>query len=123
MQFWRAQHRSETRTISPFSISGAHAHWVGSLDTPSHVTKGKKSAKGTGSLIALLSVKLGKTKNIEVLVTPWFAPLPQLRVLNDLVPLAHFFPLVQCLPTLFQPRHTFLEPLTRRHTAFMAIIL
>ena len=25
--------------ISRFSISGAHAHWVGSLDTPSHATK------------------------------------------------------------------------------------
>ena len=27
------------------------------------------------------------------------------------------------LPNLFQPRHTFLEPLTRRHTAFMALNL
>ena len=40
--------------ISRFSISGAHAHWVGSLDTPSHATKGKKCANGTGSLITLL---------------------------------------------------------------------
>jgi len=31
-------------------MSGAHAHWVGSLDTPSHATKGKKCAKGTGSI-------------------------------------------------------------------------
>ena len=30
------------------SISGARAHWVGSLDTPSHATKGKKCANGTG---------------------------------------------------------------------------
>src|SRR6218665_1109455 len=29
----------------------------------------------------------------------------------------------QCFPTFFQPRHTFLEPLTRRHTAFMGLIL
>jgi len=27
--------------------------------------------------------------------------------------------LKQCFPTFFQPRHTFLEPITRRHTAFM----
>jgi len=40
--------------ISRFSMSGVHAHWVGSLDTPSHATKGKKCAKGTGSLITLL---------------------------------------------------------------------
>jgi len=32
------------------------------------------------------------------------------------------YPLYQCLPTFFQPRQTFLEPLTRRHTAFMALI-
>ncbi|PGH38284.1 MAG: hypothetical protein CRN43_16125 [Candidatus Nephrothrix sp. EaCA] len=25
--------------ISPFSVSGAHGHWVGSTDTPSHSTK------------------------------------------------------------------------------------
>ena len=25
-------------------------------------------------------------------------------------------PLQQCFPTFFQPRHTYLEPLTRRHT-------
>ena len=25
--------------ISRFSISGAHTHWVGSTDTPSHATK------------------------------------------------------------------------------------
>src|SRR6218665_3014112 len=31
--------------------------------------------------------------------------------------------LCQCFPAFFQPRHTFLEPLTRRHTAFMALIL
>jgi len=49
-------------------MSGAHAHWVGhskvipqvcgmilgSLDTPSHATKGKKCATGTGLLITLL---------------------------------------------------------------------
>src|SRR6218665_141447 len=29
----------------------------------------------------------------------------------------------QCFPTFFQLRHTFLEPLTRRHTAFMALNL
>src|SRR6218665_1826163 len=29
----------------------------------------------------------------------------------------------QCFPTFSQPRHTFLEPLTRRHTAFMALNL
>jgi len=40
--------------ISRFSMSGAHAHWVRSLDTPSHTTKGEKFAKGTGSLITLL---------------------------------------------------------------------
>src|SRR6218665_796363 len=34
--------------ISRFSISGAHAHWVGSLDTCSHATKGNKCANGTG---------------------------------------------------------------------------
>ena len=39
-----------TFIISLFSMSGAHAHWVGSLDTPSHATKGKKCAKGTGSI-------------------------------------------------------------------------
>ena len=27
-------------------MSGVHAHWAGSLDTPSHATKGKKCAKG-----------------------------------------------------------------------------
>src|SRR6218665_2565564 len=32
--------------ISCFSMSGAHAHWVGSLDIPSHATKGKKCDKG-----------------------------------------------------------------------------
>src|SRR6218665_1443341 len=26
-------------TISPFSVSGAHGHWVGSTDSPSHSTK------------------------------------------------------------------------------------
>src|SRR6218665_3402601 len=25
--------------ISPFTVTGAHAHWVGSTDTPSHATK------------------------------------------------------------------------------------
>jgi len=30
---------SENITISPFSVSGAHGHWVGSTDTPSHSTK------------------------------------------------------------------------------------
>jgi len=40
--------------ISRFIISGAHAHWVGSLDTPSHATKEKKCANETGSLITLL---------------------------------------------------------------------
>jgi len=34
-------------------MSGAHEHWVESLDTPSHATKGKKFANGTGSLITL----------------------------------------------------------------------
>jgi len=32
-------------------------------------------------------------------------------------------PLAQSFPTFFQPRHTFLEPLTRRHTAFMTLNL
>jgi len=32
--------------ISRFSISGAHVHWVGSTDTPSHATKELKCAKG-----------------------------------------------------------------------------
>src|SRR6218665_171779 len=40
--------------ISRFSISGAHAHWVGSLDTPSHATKGNKCDNWTVSLITLL---------------------------------------------------------------------
>ena len=31
--------------------------------------------------------------------------------------------LMQCFPTFFQPRHTFLEPITRRHTAFMTLNL
>jgi len=34
-----------------------------------------------------------------------------------------FDPLGQCFSTFFQPRHTFLEQLTRRHTAYMALIL
>jgi len=34
-------------------MSGAHAHWVWSLDTQSHATEGKKCANGTGSLIVL----------------------------------------------------------------------
>jgi len=29
----------ENVEISRFSVSGAHAHWVGSTDTPSHATK------------------------------------------------------------------------------------
>jgi len=28
-----------------------------------------------------------------------------------------------CSPTFFLPGHTFLEPFTRRHTAFMVLIL
>ena len=45
------------------------------------------------------------------------------------LPLSHkqyvikFVTLHQCFPTFFQPRHTFLEPLSRRHTAFMALNL
>ena len=35
-------------------MSGAHAHWVGSLDTPNHATKGKNCTKWTGWLITLL---------------------------------------------------------------------
>jgi len=31
--------------------------------------------------------------------------------------------IVQCYPNFLQPPHTFLEPLTRRHTAFMTLIL
>ena len=34
-------------------MSDAHAHWVGSLDTSSHATKGKKCVNETGSLKAL----------------------------------------------------------------------
>ena len=33
----------------------------------------------------------------------------------------YFMFVEQCFPTFFQPRHTFLEPLTRRHTAFIAL--
>ena len=29
-------------------MSGAHAHWVGSLDTSSHAIKEKKCSNGTG---------------------------------------------------------------------------
>src|SRR6218665_2304893 len=39
--------------ITRFSMSGAYAHWVGSLDNPSHSTKGKKCSNRTGSLITL----------------------------------------------------------------------
>src|SRR6218665_2721999 len=35
-----------------------------------------------------------------------------------------FNSLVQCFPTFFQPGHTYLEPLTRRHTtAFLTLIM
>src|SRR6218665_567739 len=34
-----------------------------------------------------------------------------------------FDTLTQCFPTFFQPRHTYLEPLITRHTAFMTLIL
>jgi len=46
--------RQDDSLVSRFSISSAHAHWVGSLDTPSHAIKGKKCANGTGSLITPL---------------------------------------------------------------------
>jgi len=75
-------------SISRFSMSGAHAHWVESLDTLSHSTKGQKYTANW-----FLTIKLRKTKNIEVHVTPGFTPLPQLSVINYPVPLAHFFPL------------------------------
>jgi len=29
----------QVEKISPFTVTGAHAHWVGSTDTPSHATK------------------------------------------------------------------------------------
>ena len=49
----------------------------------------------TGNLFSRSNLKLRKTKNIEVHVTPWFKPLPKLSVINDPVPLAYFFPLVR----------------------------
>ena len=36
----KASHSSIRRiSISPFTVTGAHAHWVGSTDTPSHAAK------------------------------------------------------------------------------------
>jgi len=41
LDFYSA-HKSEVawnQLISPFKVTGAHAHWVGSTNTPSHATK------------------------------------------------------------------------------------
>src|SRR6218665_885325 len=48
----------------------------------------------------------------------WFISLFSL---NQNMPLLSLLTdsLHQCFPTFFQPRHTFLEPITRRPTAFM----
>jgi len=35
----RASDNTTSQNISRFSVSGAHARWVGSTDTPSHATK------------------------------------------------------------------------------------
>src|SRR6218665_1771809 len=86
--------------------------WVGSLDTLSHATKGKKCAKETWSLITLII----DFKNIEVHVTPWFTPLPQLSVINDPVPLDHFFPLVACLEGSSDPTHCCHRPSSKWET-------
>src|SRR6218665_1646584 len=70
-------------------MSGAHAHWVRSLGTSIHATKGKKCAKGTGSLITL---NCGKGVNHGVTCT---LVLRSCTVENQLAlfstTLAHFF--------------------------------
>jgi len=51
---------------------------------------------------------------------------PKLNIDNNNVPVKKFtanIAPIQCFPTFFQARHTFLESLTRRHTAFMTLIL
>src|SRR6218665_1902167 len=68
--------------ISRFSMSGAHAHWVRSLDTPSHArpTEGKRCANGTGSLITL---NCGKGVNHGVTCTSIFLVLRSCTVENQ----------------------------------------
>ena len=66
-------------------MSGAHAHWVGSLDTSSHTTKGKKYANGTGSLITL---NCGKGVNHGVTCISIFLVLRSFTVKNQLAVLS-----------------------------------
>ena len=66
-------------------MSGAHAHWVGSLDTSSHAIKGKKCANGTGSLITL---NCGKGVNHGVTCTLIFLVLRSFTVENQLAVLS-----------------------------------
>src|SRR6218665_1924915 len=66
-------------------MSGAHAHWVGSLDTSSHAIKGKKCANGTGSLITL---NCGKGVNHGVTCTSIFLVLRSFTVENQLAVLS-----------------------------------
>jgi len=42
---------------------------------------------------------------------------------NSRLTVSNYKCVTQCFPTFFQPWHIFLEPLTRQHTAFMALNL
>src|SRR6218665_942271 len=71
-------------SISRFSMSGmptcTHSHWIGSLDTSSHATKGKKCVNGTGSLI---TPNCSKSVNHGVTCTSIFLVLRSFTVENQ----------------------------------------
>ena len=71
--------------MSRFSMSGAHAHRVGPLDTSSHATKVKKCANGTGSLMTL---NCSKGVNQGVTCTSIFIVLRSFTVENQLAVLS-----------------------------------
>src|SRR6218665_1145069 len=54
-------------SISPFTVTGAHAHWVGSTDTPSHAAKElKMRLRNTTELWQTFNTTRGERCNLHI---------------------------------------------------------